>query len=314
MKIEHIAIEEILEDFFFHFTTDRATEVLFTSIRESGIRTPLDVMPGDGGFQLIAGFKRLACAQFLGLSTMPVVVHEASEETVFYHALLEHRAMHAMNVVEKARVLQIIERVELSDSIKTDFLKLLDLPDQSNLLDAVKSILSLTGEVQSYIAQYNLSLRQSQMFTGLCDKDQLHFVQLAHTLNVRGVELGDLIETVQSIAVREDLQIQDVLSNDAMTSVLRDDNLTISTRISRIKEMLTERRYPRLSAWNRELDSAGKSMRLPNDARLSWDKSLERPGILLQARMKSVAEVEALTDALQVSETLTRFQRMFEIM
>ncbi|HTK56691.1 MAG TPA: ParB N-terminal domain-containing protein, partial [Gemmatimonadales bacterium] len=53
---------------------DDAIESLALSIREVGILQPIVVRKSDGGYELIAGERRLRAARRAGLATVPVVV------------------------------------------------------------------------------------------------------------------------------------------------------------------------------------------------------------------------------------------------
>jgi len=58
---------------------------LVASIRARGIIEPLIVTPADGGYRIVAGFRRWRAAQDAGLLELPCIVRELTEE----EALLE---------------------------------------------------------------------------------------------------------------------------------------------------------------------------------------------------------------------------------
>ena len=57
-------------------------EELAASIRERGLIQPLVVRKVDGQYELIAGERRLRAVTSLGMTTVKVVVHEASDQEV----------------------------------------------------------------------------------------------------------------------------------------------------------------------------------------------------------------------------------------
>ncbi len=64
---------------------------LAQSIKEHGILSPLIVTPQpSGGYQLIAGERRLKAAQLLKLATVPVIVRSVSEQEKLELALVEN--------------------------------------------------------------------------------------------------------------------------------------------------------------------------------------------------------------------------------
>jgi hypothetical protein len=59
---------------------DEELEGLAASLRDVGVLQPLVVRPsGDGGYELVAGERRLRAAQIAGLETVPVVVRHTED-------------------------------------------------------------------------------------------------------------------------------------------------------------------------------------------------------------------------------------------
>lgn len=55
-------------------------ERLKDSIRESGVLIPALARPAENGYELISGHRRLAACRALGMSTMPVIVRNLTDE------------------------------------------------------------------------------------------------------------------------------------------------------------------------------------------------------------------------------------------
>lgn len=118
-------------------------EELADSIREHGVLQPLMVaQPEDTDeYLLIAGERRLQAARQAGLSTVPAVVREATDEQLIVWALIENLQREDLNPLEAAegyRQLaedfdlsheQIAETVGKSRSTVTNTLRLLNLPE-----------------------------------------------------------------------------------------------------------------------------------------------------------------------------------------
>lgn len=85
-----------------HFEPSQLHE-LAESIREHGIIQPLIVSRDDaGGYQLIAGERRLQAARLAGLARVPVVIREVSGADLLELALIENIQRADLNVVEEA--------------------------------------------------------------------------------------------------------------------------------------------------------------------------------------------------------------------
>jgi ParB family transcriptional regulator, chromosome partitioning protein len=90
-----------------------ALQELADSIRMHGILQPLLVREGLGGYELIAGERRLRAAQIAGLEEVPVIVHPGSGgrlEERLELALVENLQRTDLNAIEEARAIQRLLR------------------------------------------------------------------------------------------------------------------------------------------------------------------------------------------------------------
>jgi len=128
---------------------DQATEELAASIRESGVLQPLLVSQDGDRYRLIAGERRLRAARLAGLTSVPVVVRQTTEEGAFLLALVENLQRQDLNPVEQARAFHrlveefgltqddVARRVGKQRSTVANALRLLKLSEP--VLDAIES-------------------------------------------------------------------------------------------------------------------------------------------------------------------------------
>ncbi|MGN1450602.1 MAG: ParB/RepB/Spo0J family partition protein [Eubacteriales bacterium] len=83
------------------FEPDRLRE-LSESIREFGVMSPLLVRKTHGGFQLIAGERRLRAAAMAGLSHVPCIISSADGEKAAYMSLVENLQRRDLDCFEEA--------------------------------------------------------------------------------------------------------------------------------------------------------------------------------------------------------------------
>ena len=82
---------------------DESLQELTDSIAKYGVLQPLLVRPiGDNGYQLIAGERRWRAARLAGLTEVPVVVREMTDEEAAALALIENLQREDLNPVEEA--------------------------------------------------------------------------------------------------------------------------------------------------------------------------------------------------------------------
>ena len=114
---------------------------LADSIKEHGILQPLVVTKvKDGEFQLIAGERRLGAAKMVGLSEVPVIIRESSEQEKLELALVENLQRDDLNPIEKAYAFKklidefnfiqqdVAKKIGKSREAVANTLRLLDLP------------------------------------------------------------------------------------------------------------------------------------------------------------------------------------------
>jgi ParB family chromosome partitioning protein len=114
-------------------------EDLAASIAEHGVLQPILVSEVPGGYQLVAGERRLRAAQMAGLERIPALVRSADESAQLAWALIENLQRTDLNPLEEAAAYrrlvdefsldhdQVAARVGKSRSAVANTLRLLDL-------------------------------------------------------------------------------------------------------------------------------------------------------------------------------------------
>jgi len=112
---------------------------LAASIAEHGVLQPILVSEVPGGYQLIAGERRLRAAQMAGLERIPALVRSADESAQLAWALIENLQRSDLNPLEEAAAYrrlidefslghdEVASRVGKSRSAVANTLRLLDL-------------------------------------------------------------------------------------------------------------------------------------------------------------------------------------------
>jgi ParB family chromosome partitioning protein len=165
-------------------------EDLTNSIREHGIIQPLVVSqrPG-GGYELIAGERRLRASRLLNLPTVPVLIRSVSARDKLLLALVENIQREDLNPMEEARAYSklvsafdltqeaVAQKVGKARSTIANTLRLMELPE----------------EIQQAIASRSLSAGSARAILGLKDDNsRLAFFRklTGATSTTRQVEAG----------------------------------------------------------------------------------------------------------------------------
>ncbi|MDO4563464.1 MAG: ParB/RepB/Spo0J family partition protein [Clostridia bacterium] len=103
-EIKNLAIKSIMPNPFQprrRFDLGELSE-LADSIREVGILCPVSVRLAPGGYELIAGERRLRAAGMAGLETIPAILMEATDNESAVIALIENLQRKNLNCFEEA--------------------------------------------------------------------------------------------------------------------------------------------------------------------------------------------------------------------
>ncbi len=167
---------------------DEALRELSESIAKHGVIQPLLVRPlSDGGYQLIAGERRWRASRMAGLSQVPVVVKEMTDQEAMELALIENLQREDLNPIEEAEGFKLLmdtynftqeqaaERVGKSRPAVANALRLLVLPEE--ILEMVKM-----GKLSAGHARTILPITDKKLLMKLVDEI------LAKDLSVRETE------------------------------------------------------------------------------------------------------------------------------
>lgn len=134
------------------FDPDKMAQ-LMESVREYGILEPLLVRPlNDGGYELIAGERRLRAASEIGLAEVPIVIKELSDKQALSVSLLENLQREDLNPVEEVEA--ILELLAINLDVETEDIKrILNLVANSKKRD-----IALSDKVLTQLEQIEATL------------------------------------------------------------------------------------------------------------------------------------------------------------
>jgi len=137
---------------------------LAASITSQGLMQPIVVRPrAQGGFELIAGERRWRAARLAGLTSIPAVVKEVTDEQASAMALIENIQREDLNPVEEAFALQRLRdefeltQQQVADAVGKSRVAVTNLLRLLNLTPAVRELLE-RGAIEMGHARALLSL------------------------------------------------------------------------------------------------------------------------------------------------------------
>ncbi len=171
------------------FIQEQDLQELAASIEKHGVMQPIVIRPIDDEqhpYEIIAGERRWRAAQLAGLTEIPAIVRDLTDQVAIALALIENIQRQDLNPIDQALALQrfhdefglshqeIAETVGKARTTVSNLLRLLTLAEpvkelmQQGLLDMghARAILTLKAKDQLKVAQHviekNLSVRQTE--------------------------------------------------------------------------------------------------------------------------------------------------------
>ena len=196
------------------FDEDRINE-LSLSIAKHGVLSPILVREtGAGGYELIAGERRLRAAKKAGLKTLPCLIDSAEDQTSLELALIENLQREDLNPIEEARGY---------DRLKREF----------NLTQ--DNISEVTGKARSSVANSMRLLNLPQSIIDLLYSGDL---EKGHAKILASMETKDAEDLAQKI-VSLGMTVKDAAatkkpktSNSPKTKIKNRDLLNIEEELS----------------------------------------------------------------------------------
>ncbi|NLY75764.1 MAG: ParB/RepB/Spo0J family partition protein [Firmicutes bacterium] len=167
--------------------SDEKLNELAESIRIHGVIQPLLVREYQGKYQLIAGERRLRASKLVGLTEVPIIIKEMSDQAMMEVALVENLQREDLNPIEEAEAFRrLIEEFNLTqDEIAKKVGR--SRPAIANTL----RLLNLPEAIQKDLAKGTLTMGHARSLLGLkTAEEQIRIWQKiqAEQLSVRQTE------------------------------------------------------------------------------------------------------------------------------
>ena len=181
-------------------------EELANSIREHGVFQPIIIKKSAiKGYEIIAGERRVKAATMAGLTTIPAIVRDFTDEQMMEIALLENLQRENLNAIEEAMAYRnLINSLALTqEALATKLGK--SRVHVTNML----GLLNLPEEVKDMIVEGKISMSHARVLSKIENKADI--ITLANkvineNLNVRELEQlaqSGQIEKVHKLSKRE---------------------------------------------------------------------------------------------------------------
>lgn len=185
----HIALDQIRPNPYqprHYFDEDKLNE-LALSIKKHGVFTPVILKKSSiQGYEIVAGERRVRASKIAGLSEIPAIIVEFTDEEMMEIALLENIQRENLSAIEEARAYQaLMEKLELTqDALAKRIGK-----SRTHVTNMMR-LLNLPESIQNDVLEGRLSMGHVRPLVTLKKEDALNIAKraLEEKLSVREVE------------------------------------------------------------------------------------------------------------------------------
>ena len=152
--------------------SEESLEELTASIKSQGVIQPLIVRKTSAGnFELVAGERRLRASKMAGLSEVPIVVKDLSEEEIIKMGLIENLQREDLNPLDEAKGIQ---RLQQEFNVTQEDLGLSLGKSRTAITNSLR-LLQLAKPVQTMLEEGSLSMGHARPLLTLPEAIQEKF-------------------------------------------------------------------------------------------------------------------------------------------
>ena len=180
---------------------EEALNELASSIKEHGVFQPIIVKKSIKGYEIIAGERRVRASKLAGLTKIPAIIRNLTDELMMEIALLENLQRENLNCIEEALAYKsMITTLGLTqESLATKVGK-----SRSHITNML-GLLRLPQSVQDMVSSGNLSMGHARVLSKIEDNDKI--VELANKIVNEKLAVRDIEQISESDDIEKKVKI-----------------------------------------------------------------------------------------------------------
>lgn len=300
--IETIRLVDVdFSDTTYRISTQSDFAALAGSISRMGVLVPPLLRPNGEKLVIVSGFLRLSACRQLGIETTSARLTPRDFDAVAcaHCAVAENGLQRPLNPLEAARGIALLAAAVSAEETLPAEAAAAGLPANPDMIAKLLQIVQLPAAVQARLADGSLGVamalalgRQSDEFSSVCAEI---FGDLRIGLNRQREILGLITE----ISARDDISPLDLIQMDAVRGLLSDTDLERPHKVSRLRDWLYHRRYPRLARAEAAFDEKRKRLKLGKNIQLKAPRFFESDRYSLNMQFSTEEDLRGLLKRLE---------------
>jgi ParB family chromosome partitioning protein len=239
-----------LEETVYRITTSTAIDKLKDSIVALGVLDPPILRQKAGGYQILAGFRRIDACRLLGRYDIRVRVlpTDIDDSTCVRLAIADNSLKRPLNLIETARALNLLAGVAADEMELSRLAAGLALPDNPSLIQKIMLLTTLPAGLQSRLAVGELSLAMALELKRLDSTTAVSMGRLFADLKLGLNRQREILSLMTEIGRREGITLAELLTDTTLVNLISAPDLERSQKAGQLRSLLRRRRYPVISA------------------------------------------------------------------
>ena len=309
-KIVKLSLIDSNDDSF-RITTQINIDHLMVSIDNVGVLNLPLLIEKNSGYKIVCGFRRIEACRRLGWTDVEARILDSDTKRLecIKYAITDNSLQRPLNLIEQSRSINMLYGFFKDVGALGKSLSVMGLPDNPSIIKKIKELYHLPKFVQSGILSNTISLAMAlelgrlQLEAGEC------LAKLFQKLTLSLNKQREILSLVKEISLREDISILKVLENDNLQKILTHKNLDRNQKIREIRIYLKQRRFPFITAAEKEFEKHVKKLKLGSETKLIPPDNFEGTTYTLKLFFKNLTELKdrkASFDALIKNPSLNK--------
>ena len=188
---------------------DEALQELANSIKEHGVFQPIIVKKSIKGYEIIAGERRVRASKMAGLTKIPAIVRNLSDELMMEIALLENLQRENLNCIEEA----IAYKSMLTTLNLTQEELAVKVGKSRSHITNMLGLLRLPESVQNQVINGDLSMGHARVLSKIEDNDKI--IELANKIIQEKLAVRDIEQISENKDIKKKIKMTRHISEDA---------------------------------------------------------------------------------------------------
>jgi len=256
------------------------------------INPPILRRNNDRSYTILCGFRRVKACRLLKWPKIEarVVAANYSEAQLLELVIQDNTSHRSLNLIEQARGTQKLLSLRPTIDLGT-LASLFGFPANKNIFQKIMALVELPEAVQEGLLDQKISFEAAVDLSGFSINDTMGLFDLLKGLKLSQNKQKEIITMAREIAIREDLQVLDVIQSPAVQTVLAGDELNRNEKATNIRNYLRKRRFPRLAKAEKSFFEDINQLKLNNYLHITPPANFEGRSYVLRMAFKDLKDL-----------------------